>query len=265
MQKVISVTNLSKFYLVKVKNEGFIASIKGLVKSEKKVIEAVKNLSFDIHRGEIVGLLGVNGAGKTTILKLLSGIIHPTDGEINVIGYNPKERKQDYLKKISFVMGNKRELNWDLPAIDTFNYQRVIYDIPQKQYKENLTELVVMLEVEGKLHIPLRRLSLGERMKMELINNFLYSPEIVFLDEPTLGLDLKSQEIIRNFIKDYCKEHNATIIITSHYMDDIEETCEKILLIDKGEKVFFGQLSELKNESSSFKDVIRKLMEVKDA
>lgn len=256
----IEVNDLSKIYKIHKKEEGIGNTIKDLFYRKYIYKESVKRISFSIKEGEIIGLLGENGAGKTTTLKMLSGILYPTYGRVNVLGYNPCKRDKEFLKKICFVMGNKREINWDLPAIDTFNYQRIIYNIPKDEFNINLNEMVDMLNVRELLNIPLRRLSLGERMKMELINNFLYSPSIIFLDEPTLGLDLNSQIAIRQFIKSYATRKNATIIITSHYMDDIEETCERIILLDSGNKIYDGPISILTEQGVQFKEVIRKMM-----
>ena len=216
--------------------------------------KAVDHISFAINKGEIVGLLGENGAGKTTTLKMLAGILYPTSGTVRIEGYIPYQRKKAFLKKISFVMGNKNNINWDLPAIDSFRYQQLIYDVPEKEYQNNLKRLTESLNITHLLKVPVRRLSLGERMKMELVNNFLYSPEVVFLDEPTIGLDLNSQMTIRKFIKAYRDEKKATIIITSHYMDDIEETCDRLILLDHGHKIFDGSIGELKKPDMQLKD-----------
>jgi ABC-2 type transport system ATP-binding protein len=207
-----------------------------------------------------VGLLGENGAGKTTTLKMLSGIQYPTSGRVTVDGFTPTRRRKTFLRKISFVMGNKSDINWDLPAADTFRYQQLVYDVPDDEYRENVALLSELLDVKHLLNTQLRRLSLGERMKMELINSFLYSPDIVFLDEPTIGLDLKSQIAIREFLRRYREVRNTTIIITSHYMDDIEETCVRVILLNRGKKIFDGGLTELKRPDMPFREIILSMM-----
>lgn len=257
---MIKVENLTKIYKVHEKPEGFRNTLRDLLNRQYKEKIAVDNVSFNIERGEIVGLLGENGAGKTTTLKMLTGILYPTQGNVIVDGYTPPERKQAFLKKICFVMGNKSDISWDLPAVDTFKYQQLVYDVPEKEYRENIALLSELLNVKHLLNTQLRRLSLGERMKMELINSFLYSPELVFLDEPTLGLDLNSQIAIRRFLKEYRKERNTTMMITSHYMDDIEETCDRVILLKTGQKAFDGPLSELKQPDQPFKEAILTLM-----
>ena len=250
----IIVQDLSKYYRIHEKEAGFKGTLKNLLNREYIEKKAVDHISFAINKGEIVGLLGENGAGKTTTLKMLAGILYPTSGTVRIEGYIPYQRKKAFLKKISFVMGNKNNINWDLPAIDSFRYQQLIYDVPEKEYQNNLKRLTESLNITHLLKVPVRRLSLGERMKMELVNNFLYSPEVVFLDEPTIGLDLNSQMTIRKFIKAYRDEKKATIIITSHYMDDIEETCDRLILLDHGHKIFDGSIGELKKPDMQLKD-----------
>ena len=257
---VISARQLSKTYRIHEKPEGFGNTFKDLF--HRKYIEkkAVDNLSFDIEPGEIVGLLGENGAGKTTTLKMLTGILYPTSGGVTVAGYAPTQRKRAFLKKICFVMGNKSDINWDLPAADTFRYQKLVYDVPDKEYRDNVAMLSEMLDAERLLNVQIRRLSLGERMKMELINSFLYSPDIIFLDEPTIGLDLGSQIAIRSFLKNYRREKKPTILITSHYMDDIEETCDRVILLSRGQKIYDGGIGDIKRPDTPFKDIILSMM-----
>jgi len=259
-QIIIQTNNLSKTYRVHEKPEGFKSTVKDLFSRTYIEKRAVDDLCFSVSAGEIVGLLGENGAGKTTTLKMLTGILYPTNGDVIVAGYTPTQRKTDFLKKICFVMGNKSDINWDLPAVDTFRYQQLVYEIPDALYHSNLEMLSEMLEVTDLLNTQIRRLSLGERMKMELINSFLYSPEIVFLDEPTIGLDLNSQIAIRNFLKMYRREKKTTILITSHYMDDIEETCDRVILLTQGKKVFDGGIDEIKRPDKPFKDIILSMM-----
>ena len=261
MDDIIIVNNLTKVYRVHEKPEGFKNSIIDLFARRYVDKVAVDGVSFQVGRGEIVGLLGENGAGKTTTLKMLTGILYPTSGAASVAGYEPTQRKKAFLKKISFVMGNKTDVNWDLPAVDTFRYQQLVYEIPDAQYKTNLAALSGLLGVDHLLNTQIRRLSLGERMKMELINSFLYTPEIVFLDEPTIGLDLASQISIRTFLKEYRRKRNTTVVITSHYMDDIEETCDRVILLTGGKKAFDGDVAEIKRADTPFKDIILSMME----
>lgn len=260
MNEIITVKDVKKEYKVHEKSEGIKSGIADFFRRKYIFKTAVDGVSFSINKGQIVGLLGENGAGKTTMLKMLTGILFPTSGEIRVSGFIPTERKKEFLKSISFVMGNKSEINWDLPALDTFRYQQLVYEVSENEFQENLKMLSNFLGVQALLKVPIRNLSLGERMKMELINNFIYSPQIVFLDEPTLGLDLKSQIAIREFIKAYREEKNATIIITSHYMDDIEETCDRVILLNKGGKIYDGSINELKGPEQPFKNIILDLI-----
>jgi len=245
MTKSIIVRNLNKTFELTKKAEGVWNSIKGLWKSEKQYIEAVKGISFDIERGELIGFLGPNGAGKTTTLKMLSGILYPTSGSAKVLGYYPWDHEDAYKMKIAMVMGQKSQLWWDLPAMETFLLNRDIYEIPEKKFRKNLTELAQMLDVEAHLEVPVRKLSLGQRMKCELIASLLHDPQVVFLDEPTIGLDVTSQKAVRTFIKKYNKEKMATIILTSHYMDDIKELCERVIIINNGEKIYDDSYSKL--------------------
>jgi len=256
----IEVNALTKVYRIHEKPEGFKNTIKDLF--ARKYIEktAVDSVSFNVDAGEIVGLLGENGAGKTTTLKMLTGILYPTSGGVTVAGYKPTDRKRAFLKKICFVMGNKSDINWDLPAVDTFRYQQLIYEIPADEYKKNLGVLSGLLDVGHLLNTQIRRLSLGERMKMELINSFLYSPDVVFLDEPTIGLDLGSQKAIRGFITGYRRERKTTMIITSHYMDDIEETCDRVILLTHGQKAYDGGIDGIKRPDMPFKDAVLSMM-----
>ncbi len=242
---IIQAKGLSKDYTVHNKESGFKNSLKDLFTRTFTSKTAVSNLDLSIEKGQIVGLIGENGAGKTTTLKMLSGILHPTAGNISVCGYVPVERKKEFLKKIAFIMGNRNQLVWDLPALDSFRYQRKIYEVEEAAFKKRLGTLVDLFKVEDLLNIPIRKLSLGQRMKMELINSFIYNPEIIFLDEPTIGLDMDSQRAIRKFIKEYNNTTKATVIITSHYMADIEETSERVVILNSGQKVFDDTITEL--------------------
>jgi len=213
------------------------------VKKETKI--AVNDLSIEIERGEFVGFLGPNGAGKTTFLKILSGIIHPTTGEANVMGHTPWDRDYDYLSQMAIVMGQKNQLWWDLPAIDSFNLLREIYSVPDGKFKKTLDQVVEVMGMKELLTKRLRNMSLGERMKCELAASFLHEPKIIYLDEPTIGLDVVSARSVREFLKKMNKERNFTFILTSHYIGDIEELCERVIIIDKGRKVYDGKLKAL--------------------
>ena len=242
---VISVQSLKKFYKVHQKEPGFRGSLKSLVKRKYYDVKAVDDISFKIEEGELVGFIGPNGAGKTTTLKCLSGLLYPTAGKVQVLGFDPWDRKSQFLKQISLVMGQKNQLWWDLPAIETFNLNKEIYEVPDKQYKKTLDELVQLLEIEDILKVQVRKLSLGQRMKCELIAALLHSPKVLFLDEPTIGLDVVSQKKILDFVREYNKRHQATIILTSHYMGDIEQLCQRVMVIDNGRLCFDGQLSDI--------------------
>jgi ABC-2 type transport system ATP-binding protein len=242
---MIDVRGLSKEFRVHKKQEGLLGSLRSLVKRETIVKQAVKAATFQVGEGEIVGLVGANGAGKTTLVKMLAGIIHPTGGEARVLGHRPWERPRDFQRHIALIMGQKAQLWWDLPAADCFLLLREIYQLPEREYRQRLGRLTEMLDVGGQLHIQIRRLSLGERMKMELIAALLHSPRVVFLDEPTIGLDLTAQRSIREFILEVRRTERPAMLLTSHYMEDIERLCERILIIRDGEIVFDGPLAEV--------------------
>jgi ABC-2 type transport system ATP-binding protein len=256
MSFCIKVENLSKTFKVQEKEPGFKGSLKSLVKRKYKYVEAVKNVSFDIAQGELIGFIGPNGAGKTTTLKMLSGLLYPSEGTVSVLDYTPQQRKHEFLKSISLVMGQKNQLWWDLPAIEAFNLNKEIYEIDDARYKEVLDELIELLEVGDIINQQVRRLSLGQRMKCELIASLLHTPKVLFLDEPTIGLDVVMQKKIREFIKEYNKKHNATVILTSHYMDDVKEICDRIIMINTGTKVFDGSLDALIKEHADYKILV---------
>lgn len=245
---LISVHSLSKTFELTKKSEGFKASLKSLFKREKTYKHAVKEVSFTIEEGEFVGFLGPNGAGKTTTLKMLSGILYPTKGEVSVLGYTPWQRKNAYKMQIAMVMGQKSQLWWDLPAIETFRLNQDIYEIPEEKFQENLKYLSETLEADHILDIPVRKLSLGQRMKCELIAALLHDPKVIFLDEPTIGLDVNSQRNMRDFLKKYNQEKKATIILTSHYMEDIKQLCPRVIIINEGEKIYDGSYGDLVKE-----------------
>ena len=250
---VISVNHLSKYYKVHKKESGFIGSIKSLVSRKYEIVKAVDDISFEIDEGELVGFIGPNGAGKTTTLKCLSGLLYPTDGKISVLGLTPFERKNHFLKQISLVMGQKNQLWWDLPPIETFLLNKEIYDVLDSKYKEVLSDLTRILEVEDVLKIQVRKLSLGQRMKCELIAALIHSPKVLFLDEPTIGLDVVMQKNLREFIKDYNKKYKSTIILTSHYMKDVEALCKRVIIVNFGKIIFDGQLYDLIKEHAPYK------------
>lgn len=245
MDRAIIVDHLVKNFEVTEKQPGLSGAISSLFSPKKKTVRALKNISFTISPGELVGFIGPNGAGKTTTLKVLSGLLYPTGGFVEVLEYNPWDRKPEFLRQIALVMGQKNQLWSDLPAIETFELNRAIYEIPKREYKENLNELVTLLEVEKLLGIQVRRLSLGQRMRMELIAALLHKPKILFLDEPTIGLDLVGQEKMRDFIQDYNRRFGATILLTSHNMDDLIDLARRVIVIDEGQILFDGILGEL--------------------
>lgn len=242
---VIEVKHLKKYYQVHKKEPGLAGSIRSLFNRKYEDVKAVDNVSFEIEEGELVGFIGPNGAGKTTTLKCLSGLLYPTSGNISVLGFNPWDRKYPFLKQISLVMGQKNQLWWDLPAIESFILNREIYEIPKKQYEETLEELTTLLDVKDVLKIQVRKLSLGQRMKCELIAALLHSPKVLFLDEPTIGLDVVMQKKMRDFIREYNRRKKSTILLTSHYMGDVKELCKRVIIIDKGKTVFDGELAEI--------------------
>lgn len=240
MAAIIEAKNIRRTFRSVKKGEGLKAALKLLIQPEYTEHEALKGVSLSIDEGSFVGLVGANGAGKTTLLKILSGLLPPSSGEARVLGARPFERSVQFRKSISLVMGQKAQLWWDLPAVDAFTLVRAIYDVPIKEYRERLHLLAELLDVKNLLNTQLRRLSLGERMKMELIGAILHWPKVLFLDEPTIGLDVLSAHNLREFLKEYNRKEKVTIILTSHNMDDIERLCSRVLLIRSGELVYDG-------------------------
>ena len=252
---MIEAENLTRIFRTYKKRPGFWGGIVGLFHREYEETAAAKDISFSIREGEFVGFLGPNGAGKTTTLKMLSGLIFPTSGRATVAGFNPRERRNEYRRIFALVLGQKNQLWWDLPAIESFNLLRHIYGTPKQLFKQRLDELATLLDVTGKLGVMVRELSLGERMKMELIAALLHGPRVLFLDEPTIGLDVVSQRSVRQFLRDYNRRHRTTILLTSHYMADIKELCERVIVIHKGRKIHDGGLDRL--DSGPVRKIIR--------
>ncbi len=251
----IIVENLYKVYKRHRRNEGVKGFLEDLFRRKYEIVPALRDICFTVKRGEFVGYLGSNGAGKTTTMKLLSGILMPDKGKIRVMGEDPFRRKKRFLKNIGFIMGSKSQLWWDLPAMDTFRLMQSIYDINEKDFQGRIDTLSSVLAIKDLVQIPVRKLSLGERMKMEFICSLLHSPDILFLDEPTIGLDLVSQDSIRQFLRWYNIEYNATILLTSHYIRDIEELCARIIIIKLGSIIFDGTKDELHKSYSNFRIV----------
>src|SRR5690242_4166115 len=218
-------------------------------------VRAVDAISFDIGAGEVVGFLGPNGAGKTTTLKMLSGLLYPTGGDATVLGHVPSKRERDFLRRITLVMGNRNQLQWDLPALDSFELNRAIYRVPHEQFRATRDELVELLEIGDLVRKPVRNLSLGERMKVEIVGALLHLPQVLFLDEPTIGLDVTMQKRIRGFIAEYNRRHGATVLLTSHYMADVEALCRRVIVIHHGRILFDGALSSLADEFAAYKTI----------
>ena len=253
---MIEVSHLTRVFRTYKKLPGFWGGVKGLFNRTFEETAAAKDISFTIAEGEFVGFLGPNGAGKTTTLKMLSGLIYPTSGTARVAGFDPTKRENAYRRLFALVLGQKNQLWWDLPAIESFNLLRAIYGIPEAQFKTTLDELVDLLTVRAKLNVMVRELSLGERMKMELIAALLHRPRVLFLDEPTIGLDVVSQRAVRQFLRDYNRKYRVTILLTSHYMADIKELCERVIVIHKGAKIYDGALDRLEAGSGTRKKIL---------
>jgi ABC-2 type transport system ATP-binding protein len=245
MSPTIEVRKLTKIYRTYQKEAGFLGALRGLAHRTYKETAAAKEVSFSVNEGELVGFLGPNGAGKTTTLKMLSGLLYPTSGEATVLGFTPWKRQNEFKRRFSLVLGQKNQLWWDLPASESLELNRVIYGIPREAAQRTIDELTALLDVRDKLDVMVRELSLGERMKMELIAALLHRPKVLFLDEPTIGLDVVSQKKVREFLRDYTARHRITTLLTSHYMQDIEELCERVIIIDRGTVFFDGALEDV--------------------
>src|SRR6201996_5790785 len=253
MTPLIQVNKLSKAYRTYKKEPGFRGAVRGLVHRKYEQTMAVNEVSFDIQEGELVGFLGPNGAGKTSTLKMLAGLLYPTSGAASVLGYTPWNREDGYRRKFALLLGQKNQLWWDLPARESLELNARIYGIPKEKFERIVNELTALLAVKEKLNVSVRELSLGERMKMELIASLLHEPKVLFLDEPTIGLDVTSQKTVRDFIRRHNAEHKTTILLTSHYMADIQALCERVIIIDHGKLFFDGKLNEIVDRFADFK------------
>lgn len=254
--QIISVSHLRKNFKVFKRAPGLAATFRSIFSRPSEIVKAVNDISFSIAQGELVGFIGPNGAGKTTTLKCLSGLLYPSGGKVEVLGFEPFRRKSKFLKEISLVMGHKNQLWWDLPSIETFRLNKEIYDISDSEFKKTLDELTGLLEVKNLVTTQVRQLSLGQRMKMELIAALIHKPKVLFLDEPTIGLDVVMQKKIRDFISEYNQKFQATIILTSHYMADVKQLCKRVIIIDHGRIMYDGSLDKLVEKYADFKIII---------
>lgn len=259
---IIVAENLNKSYPVAIKNPGIRGTITHFFRRNYRLIKAVQDVSFTIEPGEIVGFLGPNGAGKTTTLKMLTGLIHPSSGLVKVGGFVPFRRQETFLQKITLVMGQKQQLIWDLPALDSLKINAAVYNISDKEFQRRVGELTEMLGLEGKLTQPVRKLSLGERMKAEILAALLHRPQVLFLDEPTLGLDVNAQVGVRQFLKEYNQLYQATVLLTSHYMADITALCPRVLLIHEGKLMYDGSLEGLLESFAPYREIYVELAQV---
>ncbi len=258
-EAAIRVENLRKIYTIGEREAGMRAALRSLVRRRTREVAAVSGISFRVAPGEIVGFLGPNGAGKTTTLKMLSGLLYPTSGTVDVLGHDPWRRDKAYLRQITLVMGQRNQLGWDIPTLDSLELNRAIYGIPQAEYRRTLDELTELLDLDPLLRKPVRNLSLGERMKCETAAALLHRPRVLFLDEPTLGLDVTAQRRIRAFIAEYNRRYEATVLLTSHYMADVEALCRRVIVIHHGQLLFDGELADLVSRFSPHKTVVVEL------
>jgi viologen exporter family transport system ATP-binding protein len=252
---VVEVAELTKVFRVPEREAGMRASLRSLVNRTWREVRAVDGISFTIEAGEVVGFLGPNGAGKTTTLKMLSGLLYPTGGEGRVLGHIPSRRERDYLRRMTLVMGNRNQLQWDLPALDSFELNRAIYRLPREDFKRTRDELIELLDIADLVRKPVRNLSLGERMKVEVVGSLLHLPQVLYLDEPTIGLDVTMQKRIRSFIAEYNRRYDATVLLTSHYMADVQALCKRVIVIHHGRLLFDGQLSALADRFAAYKTI----------
>jgi len=252
---VVEVAELTKVFRVPEREAGLRASVRSLVNRKWREVRAVDAVSFSIEAGEVIGFLGPNGAGKTTTLKMLSGLLYPTSGEGRVLGHIPSKRERDYLRRMTLVMGNRNQLQWDLPALDSFELNRAIYRLPREDFKRTRDELIELLDIGDLVRKPVRNLSLGERMKVEVVGSLLHLPQVLYLDEPTIGLDVTMQKRIRSFIAEYNRRYDATVLLTSHYMADVEALCERVIVIHHGRILFDGRLAALADRFAAYKTI----------
>jgi ABC-2 type transport system ATP-binding protein len=252
---VVHVSELTKIFKVPEREAGLAAAAKSLFHRRMRDVHAVNAISFEIAPGEVVGFLGPNGAGKTTTLKMLAGLLYPTSGEAHVLGHVPSRRERDYLRRMTMVMGNRNQLQWDIPALDSFELNRAIYRLRREDYVAMRDELIELLDVDDLVRKPVRNLSLGERMKVEIVGSLLHRPQVLFLDEPTLGLDVTMQKRIRTFVAEYNRRHGATVLLTSHYMADVEALCKRVIVIHHGRILFDGALASLADEFAAYKTI----------
>jgi ABC-2 type transport system ATP-binding protein len=250
---IIRAEGLTKVYRTYKKRPGLAGALRGLFRRDYEQTIAANQVSFTVEEGELVGFLGPNGAGKTTVLKMLSGLLFPTSGSASVLGFCPWDRADAYKRQFALLLGQKNQLWWDLPALESFELNRQIYGVPKAAFDQTLDHLVELLDVRDKLHVMVRELSLGERMKMELIAALLHGPRVLFLDEPTIGLDVVSQKKVRDFLQSYTRQHKITTLLTSHYMADIQELCQRVIIIDHGRIFFDGMLSGVVERFARFK------------
>lgn len=255
MENIIEVGDIKKYYRIAKREKGMAASLKYLFNRSYELKKAVDAVSFSIKRGEIVGFIGPNGAGKSTTIKILSGILYPDAGDVTIKGYIPYKQRKQYVKHIGVVFGQKTQLNWDLPLIESFELMKFIYRIPQEKYEKNLSQFSKLLEMEDFINQPVRQLSLGQRMRGDIVAALLHSPEIVFLDEPTIGLDVVAKEKIREFIRYINEKEQTTILFTTHDMQDIEKVCDRLIIIDKGKKIYDGSIDQIKNKYANSKTI----------
>jgi ABC-2 type transport system ATP-binding protein len=253
---VIDVRGLSKHYQVHRRPPGLGAALRSVFRRTYETVRAVDGIDFSVREGERVGFLGPNGAGKTTTLKMLSGLLHPTAGDVRVAGHVPRRREVEFLKKITLVMGQKQQLLWDLPPAETFAMNRAIYEIPRAEFEETLREMVALLELGDLVNKPTRQLSLGERMKCELAAALLHRPRVLFLDEPTIGLDVSMQATVRRFVRAYNERFGATVLLTSHYMEDVVQLCPRVIVIDRGRLIYDGDLRALSHRVRPDKRIV---------
>ena len=254
-EPAVRVDGLLKVFDVPEREAGLLAAAKGLVRRKTRAVRAVDEISFSIEPGEVVGFLGPNGAGKTTTLKMLSGLLYPSGGEALVLGHVPSKRQRAFLSRITLVMGNRNQLQWDLPALDSYELNRAIYRIPREQFEPTRDDLIELLDIGDLVRKPVRNLSLGERMKAEIVGALLHRPQVLFLDEPTIGLDVTMQKRIRAFVADYNARYGATVLLTSHYMADVEALCKRVVVIHHGRILYDGPLTGLADQFAAYKTI----------